>query len=91
MHLSTFFWEGVRRFHQTLKGVHGTKKKVKNPDAEYTAPDLNTALRIYVVCVAQMFITAKLKFWKEHHKYIVIQNKKSAKGKALWIVKMKFS
>ena len=25
-----FFWEGVRRFHQTLKGFYGTKK-VKNP------------------------------------------------------------
>jgi len=25
MHLNTFFWEGVHRFHQTLKRVHGTK------------------------------------------------------------------
>ena len=25
MHLNTFFWEGVRRFHQNLKGVSGTK------------------------------------------------------------------
>ena len=26
MHLNTFFCEGVHRFHQTLKGVHGTTK-----------------------------------------------------------------
>jgi len=26
MHLNKFFSEGVRRFHQTLKGVHDTKK-----------------------------------------------------------------
>jgi len=30
MHLNAFFWEGVRRFHLTLKGANGTKK-VKNP------------------------------------------------------------
>ena len=66
MHLSTFFWEEVHRFHQTLKGVHGIKK-FKNPDVEYTAPQLNTALRAYVVCVVQAFVTVALKFWKEHH------------------------
>jgi hypothetical protein len=25
-----FLWEGVLRFHQSLKGVHGSKK-IKNP------------------------------------------------------------
>jgi len=29
VHLNILFWEWVRRFHQTLRGVHGTKK-VKN-------------------------------------------------------------
>ena len=27
---SSFFWEGVRRFYQILRGVRGTKQ-VKNP------------------------------------------------------------
>ena len=30
MHLNAFFWEGVRRFHLSLKGANGTKK-AKNP------------------------------------------------------------
>jgi hypothetical protein len=30
MHLNVFSEEGVRKFHQTLKGVHGTDLKKKN-------------------------------------------------------------
>jgi hypothetical protein len=33
MRLNTFFCESVRRFHQSLQGAHGTKKKkkIENP------------------------------------------------------------
>jgi hypothetical protein len=34
MYLNTFFWEGAPRFHQTLKWVHGTKKKLRTPDVK---------------------------------------------------------
>lgn len=29
MRLNTFFWESVRRFHQSLQGVHGTKNGLR--------------------------------------------------------------
>jgi len=50
MHLITFFWKGVRRFHQTLKGVHGREKKlitpIYNSQVEiYFISDCTTGLR----------------------------------------------
>lgn len=30
LHLNTSVWEGIRKFHQTFNGVHGTKQD-KNP------------------------------------------------------------
>lgn len=29
MHLNLFFWERIRRFHQTLKDIHGSKRVKK--------------------------------------------------------------
>ena len=34
IHVNTFFWEWVRRMHQTVSGVQGTKRRFKTPDLE---------------------------------------------------------
>jgi len=66
MYLNTFLWEGVSRFHQTLKGSIA-QKKVKNP-----------CLRLYNSCTStfmkeNLFLTFKC---KSVHKCFVTVNSK---------------
>jgi len=55
MHLSTFFWEGIR-FHETLKGVkgvHGTKR-VKNPCSKQSTKFVHSVCLLAVVKLSQI-------------------------------------
>jgi len=59
MHLNAICWEGIRRFHQAVKGVNGTKKKlVRTPDFKSNEP-LRLAL-IIRSCAFRIFGSARI-------------------------------